>query len=74
MSLHSCHDSRPRPAMLAWSAGLWLLVALLLAGAGLFIAHVLESGLLGFLGADFLFLIAVSVYTSGQGRSGRHGH
>lgn len=58
----------------ALSAALWLLAALLLTGTGVFIARSLESALLGFLGADFLFLIAASVFTSGLGRSGRHGH
>lgn len=58
----------------ALSVALWLLAALLLTGVGIFIARSLESGLLGFLGADFLFLIGASVFTSGLGRSGWHGH
>lgn len=59
-------------AKLALSTALWLGAALLLTGVGLFIASSLESGLLGFLGADFVFLIAMSIYTSGQAGLGRH--
>ncbi len=62
------------PAKLALSAALWLGATLLLTGVGLFIASSLESGLLGFLGADFAFLIAMSIYTSGQAGLGRHRH
>jgi len=62
------------PAKLAVSAALWLGAALVLTGVGLFIARSLESGLLGFLGADFVFLIAMSIYTSGQAGLGRHRH
>lgn len=61
-------------AKLALSAALWLGATLLLTGVGLFIASSLESGLLGFLGADFVFLIAMSIYTSGQAGLGRHRH
>lgn len=80
MASHPCQngeDGWPRGAARrtgALSAALWLLAALLLTGTGVFIAQSLESALLGFLGADFLFLIASSVFASGLGRSGGHGH
>ena len=74
MALHLRHHSRADTTTLAWSAAIWFLVASMLVGAGLFIARALDSALLGFLGADFLFLIAASLYTSGQGRSGRQGY
>lgn len=47
----------------------WLGAALSLAAIGYAIALWFGSSLLGFLGADFVFLIAVSVYTSGQSAS-----
>lgn len=55
-------------ARLSWGL-FWLCAVLALAAIGYRIADVLESGLLGFLGADFVFLIAVSLYTAGHGTS-----
>ena len=57
------------------SAAFWLCLALALAvaltGVGYAIAIALESTLLGFLGADLVFLIAISLYTSGPDRDRR---
>ena len=50
-------------------AALWLAAALTLAAIGHGIARTLESSLLGFLGADFVFLIAMSIYLAGPGRT-----
>lgn len=58
-------------AHLAISAAFWLAVALALVGIGYAIGTALESALLGFLGADFIFLIVMSVFTSRQGRAGQ---
>ena len=62
---------RGRWSQRAVSALFWLGLALALAGIGYAIGRAMESWLLGFLGADFLFIIAVSIYASGQGGSGR---
>lgn len=56
-------------AQLAVSATFWFGVALALVGIGYAIGTALESALLGFLGADFIFLIVMSVFTSRQGRA-----
>ena len=56
-------------AQYAISATFWLGVALALVGIGYAIGTALESALLGFLGADFIFLIVMSVFTSRQGRA-----
>lgn len=58
--------------ILAVSAAFWLCVMLLMVFIGVAIAASLGSGLLGFLGADLVFLIAMSIFTSGQGRAGRN--
>ena len=78
MSACPSHAKRPAPhprksdlAHLAISATFWLAVALALAGVGYAIGTALESALLGFLGADFIFLIVMSVFTSRQGRTGQ---
>ncbi len=63
---------RLRLNILAVSAAFWLCVTLLMVFIGLAIASSLGSGLLGFLGADFVFLTAMSIFTSGQGRTGRN--
>ena len=49
----------------AWAA-FWFGAALTLSGIGIVIGTALESALLGFLGADFVFLLVVSIFTSGQ--------
>lgn len=59
---------------LSISAAFWLGVALALVGVGYAIGTALESALLGFLGADFIFLIVMSVFTSRQGRAGQDRH
>jgi hypothetical protein len=48
-------------------AAFWFGSALALLGIGVLIGTALESPLLGFLGADFVFLLVVSVFTSGHG-------
>ena len=58
-------------AHVATSAAFWLAVALALVGIGYAIGTALDSALLGFLGADFIFLIVMSVFTSRQGRAGQ---
>lgn len=62
---------KPDLGYLAISAAFWLAVALALVGIGYAIGTALESALLGFLGADFIFLIVMSVFTSRQGTAGR---
>ena len=68
---HAPHVRRPDVAHLAISAAFWIAVALALVGIGYAIGTALESTLLGFLGADFIFLIVMSVFTSRQGRAGQ---
>lgn len=73
------HDAERKRAALsvkalsvtALAVASYLLAAGLLVGAGVFVARSLESPLLGFLGADFMFLLAASIYTAGPARSGR---
>lgn len=65
--------SRARKSRWVWSAAFWLCAALMLTGLGILIARSLDSVLLGFLGADFVFILVVAVYASVQGRtSERH--
>ena len=56
------------------SATFWLGGALALAGIGYAIGTSLDSALLGFLGADFVFLIVVSLLTSRQRGTVRDRH
>lgn len=49
-----------------WAA-FWIGAALALLGIGIVIGTALESPLLGFLGADFVFLLVMSVFTTGRG-------
>lgn len=56
------------PSARLLATAFWLVIAIGLAGIGCAIATASESALLGFLGADLVFLIAMSVYTSGPGR------
>ena len=58
----------------ALSAAFWLGVAFALVGIGYAIGTSLESALLGFLGADFIFLIVMSLFTSRQGGTARDRH
>lgn len=77
--LQPCRERSVRPGAAAKAArsahmlsvAFWLGVALTLGGIGYAIAIALESTLLGWLGADLVFLIAMSVYTSGPGRDRR---
>lgn len=52
----------------------WVGIAVAMVGLGLAIGAWLESGLLGFIGADFVFLLALAVYTTVHdgAHSGRH--
>lgn len=52
------------PSKLIWSA-LWLGLAATLFGIGSAIAIALDSTLLGFIGADLIFVVATSIYMSG---------
>lgn len=61
-------QSRFHPAGRFWSVAFWLCVAALLTGIGIAIGDSLQSPLLGFLGADFVFLVAVSLVMSGRER------
>ncbi len=61
--------ARARTGAWLMSALFWFCAAFAFGAIGYGIAVALESSLLGFLGADFVFLIALSFYTSGQGTS-----
>lgn len=65
---------KPNLPYIAVSAAFWLSVALALVGIGYAIGTSLESALLGFLGADFIFLIVMSLFTSRQGGTARDRH
>lgn len=54
-----------------WWAAFWLAAVVAMVSLGFVIAVWLESGLLGFLGADFVFLIVMSVFMSGQSGAAR---
>lgn len=63
--------SRARAA--ATAAAFFVLIALATVATGLLVGAWLESTVFGFIVADFVFLIAVAVYTSVKsGANGRH--
>lgn len=65
---------RLRRSRWAWTAAFWLCAVLALSGIGVAIGTALESPMLGFLGADFVFLLVVSAFTSGQSIARRERH